>query len=158
MVKIGAVPCTCSCGWSGRVYDCVPGVGGERRLGCPSCGAVVKASLSEAERRSVDVVLQFAGQRAGVRLAPPDTQEILLAWEGRSGLLAMLLAGPAPLPSEWHDDEEFAVVRHDEQVDVLLVELIEFLIDLRYLHPTMVQLPLLDMDEEELAEELGGAE
>jgi len=42
--KIGEVRVWCSCGWSGRVYDCEPDVDGDGSLGCPVCLLVVHQS------------------------------------------------------------------------------------------------------------------
>ncbi len=40
--RITDVPCECSCGWWGIVYDCEPDVDGEGSLGCPRCLKIVE--------------------------------------------------------------------------------------------------------------------
>lgn len=93
----------------------------------------------------------------GVRLAGHG-QEVWFAWEGWSRLLALTLARDLEWRREVAGEREFVVVRHDRELDDGVVELIDLLIDIRYSHPTMVQLQLALGEEErqELAEAVGG--
>jgi len=86
----------------------------------------------------------------GVRLTETG-QEIGFAWEGWSGLLGLALGGDRPRRVEVVDGREFLILEHDEEFDRHLRELIDLLIHLRYLHPTMLQLELA-LTAEEAAE------
>jgi len=41
LISIYDVPACCTCGWKGRVFDCVPDCDGDGSLGCPECGKFV---------------------------------------------------------------------------------------------------------------------
>jgi len=93
----------------------------------------------------------------GVRLTEKG-QEIGFGWEGWSGLLGLALGGNRPRRKEVVDGREFLILEHDREFDRFLRGLIDLLIHLRYLHPTMIQLPLALSEEEaaELVEVMGG--
>lgn len=44
MIKITDLPCKCTCGWSGTVYDCEPDIDGDGGLGCPECNKVIEVT------------------------------------------------------------------------------------------------------------------
>jgi len=85
----------------------------------------------------------------GVRLTKTG-QEIGFAWEGWSGLLGLALAGGGPRRVETVDGQEFLILEHDEEFDRRLREIIDLLIHLRYLHPSMIQLKLGLTEEEKM--------
>lgn len=93
----------------------------------------------------------------GVRLTDRG-QEIGFQQVGWSGLLGLALGGDLPRRVEVVDGEEFLILEHDNDLDRVIYEMINLLIHLRYLHPTMMQLELALTEEEavEMREALGG--
>ena len=89
-----------------------------------------------------------------------DEQIIVIVWPvsliGGMGLVNLLAAGqPCGLQTgrRWVRAE----VQHTDEVDRRIMDLIDVLIDIRVLHPTMVQLPLAlgEVEAVKLAEALG---
>jgi hypothetical protein len=107
---------------------------------------------------------QFLGQVDGAELVvriAGEGQEILVEQgvSTRGDLLARLLAGDEPVrEGRSGDGRRWAVVFHSKGVDEFLYRVIDRLIDIRVVHPTMVQLPLALTEEEaaELKAVLGG--
>jgi hypothetical protein len=84
----------------------------------------------------------------GVRLTDRG-QEIGFQWVGWSAMLGLALGGRyKPRRLEVVDGEEFLILEHDRELDRFLRTLIDLLIHLRYLHPTMIQLELSLTKEE----------
>lgn len=102
-------------------------------------------------------IREIEGREVWVAVGDDVEQVILLENAGWSGLLALALAKPEQRWTETvrmtRDGETrtFAAVPHTDEVDDFLWQLIDALIDIRYQHPTMTQLPLA-LTEEEAAE------
>jgi len=93
-------------------------------------------------------IREIAGRQVWVGVGDDVDQVILLEEGGWSGLLAMVLARPEERWTEELDvspdgeTRSFVALPHTDEVDDFLWQLIDALIDIRYQHPTMTQLPL----------------
>jgi len=102
---------------------------------------------------------EIDGREVWVAIAGAE-QVILLENAGWSGLLAAVLARPEERQVLVRDEErgkEWVAVTHTREVDQFLWQLIDVLIDVRYHHPTYLQLRLALTQEEgaELVRVLG---
>lgn len=99
-------------------------------------------------------IREIEGREVWVAVGDDVEQVILLENAGWSGLLALALARPEERWTETvritRDGETrtFTAVPHTVEVDRFLIELIDALIDIRYQHPSFIQLPLALTEEE----------